>query len=90
MVRPMSNLQDFVRALELDDFVEDCRQLARVDQVPFGLDRVAGSHACHSSVRITASDSLPFGHELITNAANGLQVTGRVGLIFEVYSAGAR
>ena len=37
-------VEDFVRRLELDDLVEDGGQQARVDQVAFGLDRVARRH----------------------------------------------
>ena len=39
-------LQDFVLRLEFNDLVEDCRQVAGVDQVSFGLYRVARAHGC--------------------------------------------
>ena len=46
LVRPMSNFRISYWALIFDDLVEDCRQMAGVDQVSFGLYRVAGRHGC--------------------------------------------
>ena len=75
-------VQDLVGRFLFDDLVEDRREEAGVDEMSFGLDRVAGRHPTIVAARRTGSERLllltppAFGVELITDAADGEQVAG--------------